>query len=465
MKGKHKFVIRAFLYSLIGLFCILTWTFHQGERVKSAEPAVNPGMKQASHPKLTPSVDPLNQSYWNGAPNRKANAYSGAGKSAHLLVVQLESFQNILINTFVDGQELTPVLNCLQHQSLYFPYIYEQIGRGNTSDAEFAVNTSLYPVGAEPMSEKFSHKEIPSLARLLKGQGYVTGTFHVNKASFWNRNNLYPALGFDAYYDKPFFKKENFTRFGASDEELFRVGANELKKLDNRGRRGYYHFITVSSHSPYVIPKEKQRLKLTDKFKDTSLGKYLTAANYTDYALGTFIKRLQEEGIWDRCVLVVYGDHFGLNKKRFDPKELSQVFGKPYDKQLSTFNVPLLIHLPKQVKGSIVDQMGGQVDILPTVAGIMGTDLKAYTAFGHDLLNIDHNLIGMRYYLPTGSFFNDEILFIPGKKGFADGTATSIRTHQPVRDFSRYEKDYHFILKWMKWSDQYVNQLPERLNK
>ncbi|MNW21351.1 hypothetical protein D3C71_2222220 [compost metagenome] len=67
----------------------------------------------------------------------------------------------------------------------------------------------------------------------------------------------------------------------------------------------------------------------------------------------------------------------------------------------------------------------------------------------------------MRYYLPTGSFFNDEIMFVPGK-GFEDGEAVSLDTLEPVKDFSSYKQDYDYILKLMGLSDEYVKLLPQR---
>ncbi|GGF85611.1 hypothetical protein GCM10010912_33650 [Paenibacillus albidus] len=388
----------------------------------------------------------------------------GKGYGTHLIVVQLESFQNFLIHTSIQGQPLTPVINKLSAESLYFPHIFQQIGRGNTSDAEFISNTSIYPVGAVAMSKKYGDREFPSLARLMRQRGYVANTFHVNDVSFWDRNQMYPALGFDTFYDRRYFPHMKFSRFGASDEDLYRVGINKLKTLDKRQKNFYAQFVTASSHSPFTIPKNSKRLKLNETLKGGPLREYLTAVNYADYALGTFIDKLKETGLWDKSVLVVYGDHFGLNKKKFDAKKLSEALGIPYHKQISTFNVPLMIHLPGQLHGKIIKQTGGQVDILPTVANIMGIDLKAeaFTAFGQDLLNVDHNVVGMRYYLPTGSFFNNEVLFIPGEKGFADGTATSIRTLQRVEDIAPYKSDYDDIIQRMKSSDRYVKQLPIR---
>ncbi|MDR0268137.1 LTA synthase family protein [Paenibacillus sp.] len=391
-------------------------------------------------------------------------SYFAAAKGYHLIMVQFESLQNFVLNTSIEKQQITPVLNALSKESLYFPHVFQQIGAGNTSDAEFLSNTSIYPFGASAMSHKYGNRKLSSLAKLMQGKGYVANTFHVNDVSFWNRDQLYPALGFDKYYDKQYFNGEKFNRFGPSDEELFHVGADKLQEMDQRHKKFYSQFVTASSHSPFIVPDDKKRLNLSQHLQKGKLGHYLTAINYSDYALGTFIERLKQNGLWDKSVLVVYGDHFGLNKKLHDPKKISQTLGIPYHKQLSTFNIPFIIHLPGQLHGQDVDRVGGQIDFLPTIANIMGIDLDAegFKAFGHDLLNVKHNIIGIRYYLPTGAFFNDEVFFKPGKNGFEDGTATSIRTLQCMKDISKYKPDYDYIKKWMKASDRYVQRLPVR---
>lgn len=236
------------------------------------------------------------------------------------------------------------------------------------------------------------------------------------------------------------------------------MGINKVKNFTRHKKKWYAQFITVSGHAPFAIPAGSRKLTLPQNLAKRELGKYLTAVNYSDYALGRLIDSLKSAGLWDQTVLVVYGDHFGLSKKKHHPAEITKLLGIPYHKQISTFNVPLIIHLPDQRKGRTVSQVGGQIDILPTVANIMGITLKdeGFTAFGHDLLNIDHNLIGMRYYLPTGTFINDDVLFIPGKKGFEDGTATSIETLKPVQVKEWYKAEYQFIKQWIKLSDRFL---------
>jgi lipoteichoic acid synthase len=422
----------------------------------------------AKNESLKSTIEQINQhqsSYTYQTPAAKSikPAYFGAAKGKNLIIVQMEAFQNFPIHLSLNGQELTPVLNGLTGTSLYFPHVFQQIGQGNTSDAEFMSNTSIYPTGTIAMSMGYGDRALPSLPRLLQKYGYEADTFHVNDVKFWDRIQLYPALHFDHYFDKPFYTNDHFNDFGASDEELYRVGTEKILEIAKQSKPFYAQFVTVSSHFPFKVPDDRKRITLPDSLKDTQLGDYLTAINYTDYALGTFIDRLKREGLWDNTVLVVYGDHFGLQPQDNDPAWVQSQLGIPYDPRVSRFNIPLIIHLPGENKGKTVDQVGGQLDIMPTVANLLGINLnnEKFVTFGHDLLNITRNAFGMRYYLPTGSFFNNDILFVPGK-GFDDGTAISLKTLKPVTNISPYRDDYEYILKSMQLSDEYVRLLPKR---
>lgn len=389
--------------------------------------------------------------------------YFGAAKGKNLIIVQMESLQNFPIGQSLNGQELTPVMNQLVDSGFYFPHVFQQIGQGNTSDAEFAVNTSIYPTGTTAMSTGFGNKELPGLPRTLNEHGYDTGTFHVNDVKFWDRSKMYPALDFQHYYDKPYFTNDYYNEFGPSDEELFRVGVEKLLENEQQNKPTYAHYITVSNHSPYNVKDEFAKMTLPAELEGTHLGNYLKSVNYSDYALGTLVDRLQQNGVWDDTVLVVYGDHFGINPAEADANLISSTLGIPYHERVSRFNIPLIMHVPGMDEGQVIDQVGGQVDILPTVANLLGISLdqEGFTAFGQDLLNVDRNVIGMRYYLPTGSFFNNEILFVPGD-GFEDGTAVSLKTLEPVADITPYRSDYDYILQLMKLSDEYVKMLPKR---
>ncbi|REK74947.1 LTA synthase family protein [Paenibacillus paeoniae] len=420
-------------------------------------------IKHGSASETRQALEQLENSFYGSAVEAGTPNYYGVAKGKNVIVIQLESFQNLMIGLKVNGQEVTPVLNDLiANGSFYFPKTFQQIGQGNTSDAEFISNTGIYPTGSIAMSKGYGDREIPSMPRLLAEHNYVSNTFHVNDVTFWDRDKLYPALGFDKYYDRPSFKDDKFNGFGASDGEMYRVGLEKLTELHNQGKPFYAQFISTSSHHPFWVKADFLNIKLPTELSGTQMGHYVTAINYTDKALGEFIEQLKEKGIWEDTILVAYGDHFGLQIKENDSDWIEEVLGVKYDDQASRFNIPLLIHVPG-VEGKTMEGVAGQVDMMPTVANLLGISLKEedHTVFGKDLLNTKKNVIGMRYYMPTGSFFNDDIMFVPGK-GFEDGTAIDLKTLEPVKDFSKYRADYDYVLELMKLSDEYMKLLPKR---
>ncbi len=390
-------------------------------------------------------------------------AYYGAAKGRNVIVVQVEAMQNFLHGLKIDGKEVTPVLNSLIKESFYFPRIYQMVGQGNTADAEFMLNTSYYipPDGAA--SQTYGYKSLPSLPKLLAENGYTTRTFHTNDAVFWNRKNLYPALGFDKYYDAEYFGDEDPVMFGASDEVLFNKTVDELQKLDQAGKPFYVNIITMSSHHPFDLPQRKIKLALPGKDLGTFVGDYLQAENYADYALGILIDRLKRAGIWDHSVLVVYGDHMGLpiNSLSDDDKALlKELLGKEYQYE-EMMNIPLIVTIPGVTEEKTVSQLGGQVDFMPTIANLLGVSLKDHVYFGEDLLNQSHNLLPQRYYLPSGSFINDDVINIPGEQ-FRDGTTIAVGDGRIGGSRQQDEDDFNRALKLLEMSDSYVASLPER---
>ncbi|HEU5141261.1 MAG TPA: LTA synthase family protein, partial [Bacillales bacterium] len=220
----------------------------------------------------------------------------GKAKGKNLIVIQVESLQDFIIGKKINGQEITPNLNDLIHENYYFTNVFQQIGAGNTSDAEFMANTSYYPIGDKPTSETIVGTEIPSLPRLLGKVGYWSATFHTDELTYWNRDEMYPALGFDQFYEKPYFGNEDVVGHGASDEVLFNKSLDILLKKQQEEQLFYAHIITVTSHTPFKMPEDKQMLELPDKYKGTLVGNYFQAQHYTDYAIGKFVKSLKVTG-------------------------------------------------------------------------------------------------------------------------------------------------------------------------
>jgi len=388
--------------------------------------------------------------------------FFGAAKGKNLIIIQLESFQNFLVNLKIDGQEITPVMNSLVKDNLYFKNFYQMVGQGNTSDAEFVVNTSFYIPYNEAATQNYPNKELPSLPKLLKSNGYDTATFHTNVVDFWNRGELYKAIGWDRYYDQKFFGQEDTVFFGPTDEVLYKKTAEELSKMQATGVPFYSQVISMTAHHPFTIPHELDRITLPERYENNMVGDYLRSQNYADYALGLFIDDLKQRGIWDNSMVVIYGDHLGLPKFSLDKHGLelmSEIYGREYSYR-DMLNIPLIISIPGQSEPRVLDNVGGQVDILPTVANLLGVSMGNQIHFGEDILNHSYNLLPQRYYLPSGSFINDKAVFMPGT-WYEDGTQFPL-AKDSVSQALTTEDEYNRALDLLRLSDSYVQQLPDR---
>ena len=418
-----------------------------------------PERKSAEH---APSS--ITQAEINKLKGTPVNAIPTMWKTAegkNVIIIQMEAFQNLLLNQKLDGVEITPNLNSLLKDSLYFPNFYQMVGQGNTSDAEFVVNTSMYipPHGAA--SIEYADKSLPSLPKLFKEIGYDTMTFHTNDINFWNREELYKALGFDRHYDKSFFGDADPIALAASDEVLYDKTAAEMEKLHDKNQLFYGQIISLSSHYPFKIPDDKFHLVLPKRYQGTFVGDYIQAQNYTDYTLGLFFDKLKASQLWENSLFVIYGDHMGLpiySLSDMDDDLLHEMLGKNYSLS-QMLNIPLLIIAPGVTKPGVMTQAGGQADILPTVANLVGISLDNQLHFGQDLINSTTNLLPQHYYLPRGSFIKNSEIFVPGE-AFADGiqyplNLPTVNTSKPT------ETEYDNALKLSSMSDSYVRNLSQ----
>ena len=397
-------------------------------------------------------------------PETESLQLRGAAEGRNTIVIQLESFQAWLIGLTIDGKAVTPNMNELVREGLYFPHIYQQVGQGNTSDAEFVTNTSFYVPPNGAASQVYSDKILPSLPRLFKEKGYETFTFHTNDVAFWNREELYAALGFDRYYDRRFFGDADTVFFGASDEVLYEKTAAELARIDRLGQKFYANVISATSHHPFSIPEYKEQIALPSKFDDTLVGDYIRAENYTDYALGKFVAKLKEYGLWEKSLIVIYGDHMGLpiySLTEAEKRLLQEMLGRDYGYR-DMLNIPLIMIAPGAVNPQTFDdRIGGQTDILPTIANLVGLNLEGRVYFGQDLVNYADNLLPERYYLPTGSFINREAIFVPGES-FEDGVTYPLGIIAMSGGQELYKDEFDRALTLLKMSDSYVRHLPDR---
>jgi phosphoglycerol transferase MdoB-like AlkP superfamily enzyme len=394
----------------------------------------------------------------------ESGKYFGIAKDRNLIVIQVESLQNFVINREYNGQEITPHLNkLLQKDSIYFDKYYQQLGKGNTSDAEFVSNNSLYPTMDGATYDIYGDNDFYGLPWILKEQGYETAAFHGHDPTYWNRDKAYPKQGFDRFYHDADYTIGDYVGFGLTDKDFFHQSVGHLKAM----AQPFYGFmITLTSHHPYVLPEHYDTIRLKQEHKDTLFGNYLRTIHYTDAAIGEFIEDLKKEGLYGDSMIVVYGDHYGLSSKHPESnKIMTEYLGKTYDFD-EMFRIPMIFHVPGTgvvEKNSIT---GGQIDFMPTTLNLMGIDDEKAITLGQDLNNASEGFVAHQTYMLKGSYFNDHIAFEISRDGiFENSRAWYIKDQQPV-DMELCRKGYERALREIGRSEYILkNNLVRKLGK
>jgi lipoteichoic acid synthase len=323
------------------------------------------------------------KAYFNSKEKNIADSgYEGKFRGKNLIAIQVESLENFVINESIDNQEITPNLNKLLHNSFYFSNYHEQTLNGTTSDATFVSTTSMLPVLEGNNNFNYPFNDYNSLPKLLKQMSYNTYSMHGEKGTYWNWVMAEKHMGFDACLDLSAFKTDEILGLGLSDKSFL---SQAVKKIEKQKKPFFTFMLTLTSHSPFDFVKEQATIKLPDYLKDTKTGGFIESIHYTDEAIGNFIKELDKSGILDDTIVVIYGDHEGLNKYFHD--EVMGIEGIPDSFKNNDKKVPLIIY-SKELKGRELKVNGGQVDFLPTISSLMGVDEKKYidTALGRNLL-------------------------------------------------------------------------------
>ena len=357
------------------------------------------------------------------------NEYSNIFEGKNLIVIHAESIQNAAINQSFNGEEVTPNLNRIKDEGIYFNNFYSQASSGTSSDSEFTFASSLFPVTNGSVAVSYWNREYETLQKLLKEKGYNTLSFHANNGDFWNRNNLHKSLGYNTYYSKSSYEisDDNIIGLGLSDKEFFKQTVSILKDEYDKNGKFMATLIMLSNHTPFdeldKYGEYSTDIKEDDisypYMEDTKLGNYFKSVHYADSAIGELFDELDEAGLLDNSVVVIYGDHDAKLPKNdyirlynYD-KETDGILDKEdenyylvdyYQYELNR-SVPFIIWTKDNKFSKTISTPMGMIDIMPTLSNMFG--LTPTYALGNDIMNLSNNLVSF----PNGNWLDNDIYY------------------------------------------------------
>ncbi|RKL67933.1 hypothetical protein CR203_05350 [Salipaludibacillus neizhouensis] len=331
---------------------------------------------------------------------------SGVAEGMNVVMVSMESVESFVINeTMENGDEITPFLNDLIEDSFYFENIYDQSGQGKTSDTEFMMSNSMYPLGRGAVFHTHAENEYAPLQRGLNDKGYFTASYHANDETFYNRNVMYQNLGYERYYDIDSYDvtEENSVGWGLKDIDFIE---QSMKYLKQAPQPFFATLLTLTNHFPYELDPEDQYI---DPFESESdiVSRYFPTVRYTDEAMRVMFEEMKETGLYENTIFVIYGDHYGIAESHYE--ELSEFVGYEItdDKARKLDRVPVIIHVPG-LEGKTIDTVGGQIDVMPTLVNLLGISEDEHVMFGRDLLAEKRDDFVVQR---DGSVITDEIIY------------------------------------------------------
>lgn len=319
---------------------------------------------------------------------RRQGPPSAVEAPRNAVVILLESFESWVLERSCGDVEITPCLNRLlgDARTLYAPHVLTQVRGGRSIDAQLLLTAGLLPLDNGCFSSSHPWALYPSLVEAFRTRrpGARAYAFTPDKEHTWNQMIVAERFGFDRLFSRKDFSHGITTGSGThrrlADGPFFEESLARIDTLaPPDGGAFYLQLITYSGHGPFVIPEPLRRAEFPASLPET-LRNYLTAANYTDAALGAFIDSLRRRPDFERTMIVITGDHEGLGTLR------SALRQDPAGRDLVSEEcfVPLVI-LNAPIAGRREEVMG-QIDLYPTLCDLLGIGDPAWPGLGHSLV-------------------------------------------------------------------------------
>ena len=233
----------------------------------------------------------------------------------NIIVIMDEAFSDpAILGDFTVNQDYMPFVHSLLEgaENTVSGWLNVSVLGGNTANTEFEYLTgntmAFLPQGSIPY-QQYINESAPSLASHLASLGYQTVAMHPYNASGWDRDTVYPAMGFSEMYFLPDFENPHKVRNYVSDQSDFE---KIIEIYENKGDSPLFLFnVTMQNHSSYTESFDNFDPQIEVEGGSQTLNNYLSLLSLSDEALSELIAYF--EGQEEDTVIVFFGDHQTTN--------------------------------------------------------------------------------------------------------------------------------------------------------
>lgn len=290
---------------------------------------------------------------------------SGPEQRWNVIQITVESLSAKFLGRFGNPDQLTPGLDRLFDESLVFTNLYATGTR--TVRGMEALTLCLPPTPGQSIVRRPHNENLYSVGALFRARDYDTTFIYSGYGYFDNMNAFFGANGYRVI-DRSSVRKQDITYatiWGACDEDLYRWTLLEADMAFAAGKPFHHFVMTTSNHRPYGFP---------DGAIDLPSGKRAAAVKYTDYAITQFLEAARTRPWFTNTVFVIVGDH------------CASAAGKTA-LPIAGYHIPALIWNPALVAPRQVGALCSQIDLLPTLFGLMNWSYDS-RFYGKDILRM-----------------------------------------------------------------------------
>jgi phosphoglycerol transferase MdoB-like AlkP superfamily enzyme len=282
----------------------------------------------------------------------------------NVVVVASESFGAEFSRLYGSELDLTPNFDRLAQQGIWFRHAYAT-GTRTVRGLE-AISASFPPIPTVSILRRPGSEHISTWGSVMRELGYSTSFLYGGYGYFDNMNHYFGENGFEVLDRRDIPQPVRFENiWGVADEDLFDMALGHLDGKAATGQPFFALIMTTSNHKPFTFREGVPGVPPQG-------GGRKAGVRYADYALGYFIDEARRHDWFDDTVFVVLADHG------------ARVYGKA-DMPLRSYEIPWMIYSPRHVGPRRVDQLVSQIDVAPTVMGLLGLPYRA-PFFGEDAL-------------------------------------------------------------------------------
>lgn len=283
--------------------------------------------------------------------------------ASRTVIILFESLENWVI-----GPTTTPNIDKLlkEHDNcLWAKKVKKETAAGISGDGQMIVNTGLLPIRDGATCFRYPDNTFPSISSLFENSALILP----GEVSVWNQARMNNAYSIDTTYVIP--------------ESLDNISCSRLN--DIYPEHPFVLVITAASHAPFIDCSTFSPVDLNPKMPQ-KMKNYINCVHYTDSCLGEFLEKVGTDSTLTNSTIVITGDHTIFDdaaRKQFN--DYCMEYGENYD-VLASY-CPLIVYSPSISEKTILDEECYQMDIYPTILGLIGCKDYYWQGFGVDLLD------------------------------------------------------------------------------